>query len=84
MKILKWVLGIILLLIIIFFLLGVFTPSVSYSSEITVDKSVTESWSVMQDESKLDQWITGYVKSEQLSGTPGTVGAVSNIHVMND
>ncbi len=81
MKLLKIILGIILLLFILFLLAGVFTPSISYTSEVTVNKPVKEAWAVMQDESKLSQWITGFVKSELVEGTAGQVGTVSNIYV---
>lgn len=83
MKILKWLLGILAFLIIGFLLLGVFKPSISYSSKILVDKSAEESWAVMADPNKASQWITGYVKSELVSGTNNTVGAVSNVHIDN-
>ncbi len=84
MKILKWIAAILFLLVIVFLLLGVFTKSITYTSEIVVDKPATEAWSVMQDESKLPQWLTGFVKYEPVSGVSGTVGAVSNVHIENN
>ena len=82
MKLLKIIFGIILLLTVLFFLAGVFTPNISYTSEVTVDKPLKEAWAVMQDESKLSQWITGYIKSELIEGTAGQVGSVlSLIHI---
>ena len=81
MKLLKIIFGIILLLTVLFLLAGVFTPNISYTSEVTVDKPLKEAWAVMQDESKLSQWITGYIKSELIEGTAGQVGSVSNIYV---
>lgn len=83
MKYLKYLLGLILLVVIIFFGKGLLTPSVSYESEIVVNKSAAESWAVMSDESKLSQWIKEVKKIELVSGTPNTVGAVSNIHVVD-
>lgn len=59
------------------------TPSVSYDSEITIEKTAKECWAVMNDESKLSQWIQGYQKSELLSGVAGTKGAVSNVYVVD-
>lgn len=81
MKYLKYLLLVILLLLIIFIAIGFITPSINYESEVTVNKPAKEVWAVMQDESKLDQWITGYKRSEVISGAAGTVGAVSNVYV---
>ena len=83
MKILKIVIGFLSLLLIIFVLLGFIVPRVSYSSEVTVDKPASEAWSVMSDEGKLSQWLMGYKRSELISGTPNTVGSVSNIYIDN-
>jgi len=84
MKILKYILGIVALLVIIFFLLGVIKSEVSYDCEITVDKPMAESWAVSQDETKLSQWLEGLQKVEHVSGTPNTVGAVSDVYFLND
>ncbi|MEP0265375.1 SRPBCC family protein [Dokdonia sp.] len=81
MKYLKYVLGLILLIAIIFFGKGLLTPSINYESEIVVNKSVEESWAVMSDETKLSQWIKEVKKIELVSGTANTVGAVSNVYV---
>ncbi len=81
MKILKYFLIVILLLTTIFLAIGFFIPSISYETEVTVDKSAAEAWAVMSDESKLSQWIKGFKKTELVSGEINTVGAVSNIYV---
>ncbi len=81
MKILKYILGLLLLLIVIFIGMGFVFPSVSYGSEIVVDKPIEEAWGVISDETKVAQWIKGLQKMELVSGTPNTVGAVSNIYV---
>lgn len=81
MKILKYLLGFILLLALIFFGRGLLTPSVSYESTIEVNKSAKESWAVMSDEVNLPKWIEGFKRAELVSGQANTVGAVSNIYV---
>jgi len=81
MKYLKILLGIILLLVIFFFAKGLLTPSVDYENTVTVDKSAQESWAVMSDESNLPKWIDGFIRSELVSGTENTVGAVSHVYV---
>lgn len=77
MKYLRYFLGIIVLLVLIFLGVGLLTPSVSYSSEVTVDKPVQEAWAVMNDESKTSEWLKGITKMEHVSGEKGTVGAVT-------
>ncbi len=84
MKILKYILVTIAVLVVIFIAIGFVKPEVSYDCEIMVDKPVAESWAVIQDEEKMGDWLIGYQKSEPVSGTPGTVGAVSDIHFDNN
>ncbi|WP_299220140.1 SRPBCC family protein [uncultured Aquimarina sp.] len=81
MKYLKYLLYLIIVLALIFFGKGFLTPSVSYESEITVNKPANESWAVISDESNLPKWLEGFKKTELVSGTANTVGAVSKIYV---
>lgn len=83
MKFLKILLIIIVLLVLVFFLKGFISPSISYQSEITVDKSVEEAWAVMNDQSKTKEWLKGMTKMEHISGEAGTVGAVTK-YTYND
>lgn len=84
MKYLKYILGIIIILAIAFFSLGIIKPKISYDAEILVDKPKAETWAVIQDEDKLSEWLPGFQKIEHVSGTPGTVGAVSNVYFINN
>lgn len=84
MKYIKYILGSLFVLALIFLLLGVVKPNISYNCEVTVNKPITESWTVMQDESKMADWLPGFQKAEPISGTPGTVGAVSMIYFDKD
>ncbi|MFD2564617.1 SRPBCC family protein [Aquimarina rubra] len=81
MKYLKYLLFLIIVLALIFFGKGMLTPSVSYESEIVVNKPANEAWAVMSDESNLPKWIEGYKRTELVSGTANTVGAISNVYV---
>ena len=81
MKYIKYLLGVLILLPIIFFLRGVLTSSVSYESEVIIDRPTSVVWSVMQDESKLPDWIDGFKSTKHISGEAGTVGAVSHVYV---
>ena len=81
MKYLKYLLYLIIVVALIFFGKGLLTPSVSYDSEVFVDKSIEEAWAVMSDELKMPEWIEGFKRIEPVSGTPNTVGAVSKIYI---
>ena len=54
-KFLKYFLGIITLLVLLFIAKGFVSPSISYDSEIVVEQSLEEAWVVMSDESKISQ-----------------------------
>lgn len=84
MKFLKYLLFAILALVIVFFVAGLLRPSITYYSEIEVDHPPAKCWEVMSDTTKLADWLTGYQRSELLSGTANTPGAVSNIYFNNN
>lgn len=81
MKYLKYLLYLIVLLVIVFFGNGMITSSIYYENEVEVNKPVTEAWTVMQDESRISEWLPVIQRIEPVSGEPNTVGAVSNIYV---
>ncbi len=84
MKYVKYILGIIAILVIIFLLIGFIKPYITYDCEIMVDKPLKEAWNVTQDEGKMSEWLEGFQKVEQVSGKSGTVGAVSNVYFITD
>jgi hypothetical protein len=75
MKILKYILIAILVLVILFFAMGIFYTSVNYGYEITVDKPLKEAWAIVQDESKNDQWLEGFQSMELIEGEKGKEGS---------
>ena len=68
MKILKYILYGIILLVLLFLSFGLFNPSVSYGHEIKVDKPLNETWAVTQDETKYPEWLEGFQSMELISG----------------
>ena len=84
MKYLKYILGVLAILVIGFFLIGLIKPDLSYECEIMVNKPLAESWAVSQDEGKMPDWLPGFQKIEQVSGSPGTVGAISDVYFITD
>lgn len=84
MKIIKYLLGGIALIIVVFLALGFLKPEISYDCEVWVEKPMKEAWAVTQDKTKLKDWLEGFQKVEHISGTPGTIGAVSNVYFNTD
>lgn len=84
MKYLKYFLLLIVVLVLFFIGKGLFTPSVSYECEVTVNKPANEAWAVMSDESNLPKWINGFKRIELVSGEKNAVGAVSNVYVEDE
>lgn len=81
MKILKYLLALVLILVMLFFAMGFIKPSVEYDCEVRIEKPAMEVWAVMSDESKMSEWIKGYKSSELISGTPNTIGAVTKVNI---
>ena len=75
MKILKYLLIIIGVLLILFFAMGLTTPSVSYGHEIIVDKPAKETWAISQDPAKFDQWLEGFKSIQLIEGKQDEVGS---------
>jgi len=80
MKYLKYILGGLALLFFAFILIGIIKSEVAYQGEVLVDKPLAESWQVAQDPNKAADWLVGFKRMQHVSGTPGTVGAVSDIY----
>lgn len=64
-------------LLVFFIAKGFITPSITYGSEIIVDKPIAEVWGVMNDESKVSLWLEGMTKMEHIGGEKGKVGQVT-------
>lgn len=75
MKILKYLLGFFIGLAFLFIIIGFLKPTIQYGHEIAVNKSVKEAWAVVQDETKLGQWLEGFKSIDLISGEAGEVGS---------
>lgn len=82
MKILKYFLGGLAALLVLFFTIGFLNPSVNYGTEIEVDKPLKEAWAVHKDFSKFDQWLDGFTSIEHLSGEVDAVGSKYKVTVI--
>ena len=74
-KFLKPVLIVILVLAVLFFCLGLFIPSITYESKVTVSKPVETSFGVFTNAFKLSDWITGLKGIAWISGNQNEVGS---------
>lgn len=70
MKVLKILGGVLLVIILAFFLIGVVSPTTTYENSITVNKPVDVAWEIFTDEQKMDQWLVGMQSIETLEGEP--------------
>lgn len=75
MKALRIIGGILLLIVIAFFLIGVISPQTTYENSITIEKPVEIVWDVFTDEEKMDQWLVGMQSIETLEGEAMTEGS---------
>lgn len=75
MKVLKYILAAIAIIVLAFFAIGIVIPEVEYGHKITVNKSINEAWDVSQDESKFHLWLDGFKSIELLEGEKGQVGS---------
>lgn len=75
MKILRYALLAFVAIVLLFFAVGLFKPSIQYGHEITVEKPVKEVWAIVQDESKYDQWLEGYQSMQLIEGRQNEVGS---------
>jgi hypothetical protein len=80
MQYVYYTLGIALILIAIFLVIGFIKPGTSYNCEVMVAKSIEECGYVAQDEERMSEWLEGFKKIEHVSGTPKTGGNVSNVY----
>jgi len=73
--------GSIVALVIGFFFIGVFIPSVEYTTTIEIDKPRDVTWRVMRERK---DWILGFKSLEQVAGSPDQVGNRTRISVVRD
>ncbi|MGB0851245.1 MAG: SRPBCC family protein [Bacteroidia bacterium] len=84
MKFIKYLLILVVVAVVVFIGSGLLRPSQTYSSEITVEKSIEEAWAVMQDDSKTSQWLKSITDVKHVSGDKGKVGGVTEYTFTDD
>ena len=80
-KVIIYILGFILLLIVGFFCIGIFVPTVEYTTTIEINKPRDVTWNVIRERK---DWIYGFKSFEQVTGQPNQVGSRAKITVVRD
>lgn len=84
MKALK-ITGIVLaVLIVVYFSLGIITPSYSYSSQVIIERPIAHTWKVFTDPDNTGKWLEGFKSIETIEGEPMTVGSKFRIVFLQD
>lgn len=74
----------ILLIVIVFFCLGLINPNVNYTAEVTVNKPLAETFRKFNDPGTLGKWIPEMKSIEILEIKPGMVGTKMKMIIENE
>ncbi len=76
MKALKFLVGGVMVLLIAFWLVGIFIDSVKTEYTVTIEKPIEDTYDAFMDVEILDDWLTGFKSIEVISesGDPDGVG----------
>ncbi|NHZ85946.1 MAG: hypothetical protein GWP19_08705 [Planctomycetia bacterium] len=77
MKVLKTAFMIIFIGILIYLIIGLFTPPVTKEVIIELERSSEEIFSILANQSNMTKWIPGLTSIKQISGRPNTIGNIS-------
>jgi len=80
-KIIFSLIGIIALLVVAFLCIGMFVPSVEYTTTVEINKPRETVWQVLRERK---DWVYGFKSFQQISGAPNEVGSRSHIVVVRD
>lgn len=81
MKALKILVGTVFVLLIAFWLVGIFTDSVTTQYTVTIEKPIEETYDAFMEEDLLDEWLTGFKSAELISESGDSTG-VGNVYKM--
>jgi uncharacterized protein YndB with AHSA1/START domain len=84
MKAVKVILGIVTVLVIIFFSTGLIIKETTYQVKTTINKPIAEVFSLFNDQSKLKEWMPEVQLIEPITIKPGIVGSEYFMTVTNN
>ncbi len=74
-KVIKFVLGLVLALVLAFFGAGLVMPTLSVEASVEVERPVETAWRVFMDGDRAVEWMTGLQRMDIVAGEPGMVGS---------
>src|SRR5258708_31476936 len=80
-KVILYLLGIIVLLVVGFLSIGFFVPVVEYTTNVEINKPREFTWTVLRERK---DWVYGFKSLEQISGKPDEVGSHAKLSVVRD
>lgn len=84
MKAVKVILAILVVLTLIFFGTGLVVKENNYSLEVEVNKPISETFRLFNDQSTIKEWIPEFEKIEVINEKPGVTGSEYRITVDNN
>ena len=75
MKILKWILGILIALFLLFILIGFISPTYDESIVTEIDAPVEKTFAIANDEKYMSQWLENYKSMELIKGDGKSKGS---------
>jgi len=80
-KVIFYLLGIVVLLVVVFLSIGFFVPVIEYTTTVEINKPRDVTWTVLRERK---DWIYGFKSFEQVSGVPNEVGSRTRVTVVRD
>ena len=84
MKAIKIILGIVTVLVIVFFSTGLLVKETSYQVKIEINKPISEVFTVFNDQDLMKQWMPSIKMIEPINVKPGIVGSEYKMTVENN
>ena len=83
MKAIKIILGIVTVLVIVFFSTGLLVKETSYQVKVEINKPISEVFTVFNDQDLMKQWMPSIKMIEPINVKPGIVGSEYKMTVEN-
>ncbi|MDY0780006.1 SRPBCC family protein [Tenacibaculum sp. IB213877] len=83
MKTIKIILGIITLLVLVFFSTGLIVKETKYTTQVNINKSLEEVFTKFNDPSNIKEWIPEFKSIDTLEEKPGKIGSTYKLVVDN-
>mgnify|MGYP000135582922 FL=1 len=84
MKAIKIILGIVTVLVILFFSTGLIVKETSYQVKVEINKPISEVFIAFNDQEKMSEWLPEIKAVEPINIKPGIVGSEYKMTVDNN